>query len=49
MTTDALVDAAPVSAPAAALRMRGARLAYGDRILWDGLDLDIALALEDKK
>jgi zinc/manganese transport system ATP-binding protein len=41
VTTDALVDAAPVSAPAAALRMRGARLAYGSRVLWDGLDLDI--------
>jgi zinc/manganese transport system ATP-binding protein len=41
VTTDALVDAAPVSAPAAALRMRSARLAYGSRVLWDGLDLDI--------
>jgi zinc/manganese transport system ATP-binding protein len=41
VTTDALVDAAPASAPAAALRMRSARLAYGSRVLWDGLDLDI--------
>ncbi|REH50267.1 zinc/manganese transport system ATP-binding protein [Kutzneria buriramensis] len=41
MTADALVDAAPVNAPAAALRMRSARLAYGSRVLWDGLDLDI--------
>ena len=41
VTTDALVDAAPVSAPPAALRMRSARLAYGSRVLWDGLDLDV--------
>lgn len=25
-----------------AVRLRGARLAYGDRVLWDGLDLDVA-------
>jgi len=41
VTADALVDAAPVTRPAVALRMRGARLAYGSRVLWDGLDLDI--------
>jgi len=41
VTVDAVVDAAPATRPAAALRMRGARLAYGSRVLWDGLDLDI--------
>ena len=41
MTADALVDAAPAIQPAAALRMRGARLAYGNRVLWEGLDLDV--------
>ncbi|WHT19885.1 metal ABC transporter ATP-binding protein [Crossiella sp. CA-258035] len=25
-----------------AVRLRGARLAFGDRVLWDGLDLDVA-------
>ena len=28
------------TATAAAVALRGARLSYGDRVLWDGLDLD---------
>jgi zinc/manganese transport system ATP-binding protein len=28
--------------PVPAVRLRGARLAYGRRVLWDGLDLDVA-------
>lgn len=28
--------------PPPAVRLRGARLAYGRRVLWDGLDLDVA-------
>lgn len=41
MTGQALTQQeAPATGPAA-LTMRGARLAYGSRVLWDGLDLDI--------
>ena len=37
-------DDGPVTRPAstAAVSLRGARLAYGDHVLWDGLDLDVA-------
>ncbi|WP_436493376.1 metal ABC transporter ATP-binding protein [Actinokineospora sp. HUAS TT18] len=33
--------AASTSDAAAAVALRGARLSYGDRVLWDGLDLDV--------
>jgi zinc/manganese transport system ATP-binding protein len=33
-------DAPPVTAPA--LSLRGARVSFGERTLWDGLDLDVA-------
>jgi len=54
MTTDAAVHASDadaavhgsrgVGAPGAgpAVRLRGARLAFGSRVLWDGLELDVA-------
>jgi len=54
MSATAEADAAPMAVPAApaapaavpmrtpAVRLRGARLAYGPRVLWDGLDLDVA-------
>ena len=32
-------DARPVEAPAAAVSLRGARLSFGERTLWSGLDL----------
>jgi zinc/manganese transport system ATP-binding protein len=35
-------DARPVEAPAAAVSLRGARLSFGERTLWSGLDLDVA-------
>jgi zinc/manganese transport system ATP-binding protein len=35
-------DAGPVVAAPAAVTLRGARLSYGDRTLWSGLDLDVA-------
>jgi zinc/manganese transport system ATP-binding protein len=39
-TTPADVSALPVTTPAVSLR--GARVSFGDRTLWDGLDLDVA-------
>jgi zinc/manganese transport system ATP-binding protein len=35
-------DAPPKAPPAAAVTLRGARLSFGDRTLWSGLDLDVA-------
>ncbi|GAA3762853.1 zinc/manganese transport system ATP-binding protein [Spinactinospora alkalitolerans] len=42
-TDDDTAAAAPVSEtpPSAAVRLRSARLSYGERVLWDGLDLDV--------
>jgi zinc/manganese transport system ATP-binding protein len=41
--TDQLPARIPARVPAPpAVRLRGARLAYGPRVLWDSLDLDIA-------
>ena len=40
--TVAAAPPADVHLPPAAVRTRDACLAYGDRVLWDGLDLDIA-------
>jgi zinc/manganese transport system ATP-binding protein len=41
--TDQMPARSPARAPAPpAVRLRGARLAYGPRVLWDSLDLDIA-------
>ena len=34
-------DARPVEALAAAVSLRGARLSFGERTLWSGLDLEI--------
>ncbi|GAA2790920.1 metal ABC transporter ATP-binding protein [Saccharopolyspora taberi] len=34
-------EAARVAVPAPAVRLRGAELSYGPRVLWDGLDLDV--------
>ncbi|MGH3983715.1 MAG: metal ABC transporter ATP-binding protein [Pseudonocardiaceae bacterium] len=45
MTTKAAQTRARVPTPrtaTAAVRLRGARLAYGPRMLWDSLDLDVA-------
>ncbi|TWF77905.1 zinc/manganese transport system ATP-binding protein [Pseudonocardia hierapolitana] len=39
-TTPTDVSALPVAAPAVSLR--GARVSFGERTLWDGLDLDVA-------
>jgi zinc/manganese transport system ATP-binding protein len=39
-TTPTDVSALPVATPAVALR--GARVSFGDRTLWEGLDLDVA-------
>ena len=39
-TTPSDVSALPVTTPAVSLR--GARVSFGDRTLWDGLDLDVA-------
>ena len=39
-TTSADVSRLPVAAPA--LSLRGARVSFGNRTLWDGLDLDVA-------
>ncbi|AHH93786.1 metal ABC transporter ATP-binding protein [Kutzneria viridogrisea] len=39
--TSKTVLAAPARRREAALRLRSARLSYGERVLWDGLDLDI--------
>ncbi|MDQ4092042.1 MAG: ATP-binding cassette domain-containing protein, partial [Actinomycetota bacterium] len=45
MTTKADQESVRVPTPRAApaaVRLRGARLAYGPRVLWDSLDLDVA-------
>jgi zinc/manganese transport system ATP-binding protein len=42
-TTEETVTQRPTTPAAApAVRLRGARLAYGPRVLWDSLDLDVA-------
>lgn len=40
--TTAAVASVPRAGPPPAVRLRDARLAYGRRTLWDGLDLDVA-------